>query len=156
MVIFLQSLFLFFPILAANQAAHLVQALKLPDMPTSVRLFGANKTIMPFVVAPMLAMLIFRLYRGTDWHAAGLVVGLGVVIGEHTKSFFKRRLELKEGTPWFFDRIDFAAGGGIAAWLYFYPSVSLLHVLCLIAIAYPVHLVGNRVSYALGWRKTPH
>ena len=140
--------------LAANQAGHVIRLCKLRDIPTNVQLFGTNKTLLPFLVAPALAVIVLFLYRNPHFLREGLVLGWGVVIGEHVKSFFKRRLSFKEGTPWLFDRLDFAIGGGIAAWLYF-PWVTWEHVLCIVAIAYPVHLIGNRFSYNMGWRKTP-
>lgn len=155
MDVFFQSLALFVPILAANQAAHLVRLAQLPDLPTSTVLFGRNKTILPFFVAPLLSMFVLLLYVDPHWFDEGLVLGVSVPVAEHMKSFVKRRIGLKEGSPWFLDRLDFAIGGALAARWYF-PWVTWEHVICIIATAYPVHLIGNAVGYRLGWRKTPH
>ncbi len=156
---FFQAFALFIPILAANQAAHVVKDLRWPDRPTFPPVFGKNKTLMPFLVAPTLAMIPFLLFNlvkeDLNWVVEGVYIGLGVVIAEHAKSAFKRLLGLKEGTPFFLDRIDFAVGGGIGALLCI-PWVTWVHVLWLVAIAYPVHYFGNKFSHSQGWRDTPH
>ena len=143
------------PMLAANQAGHLIRVLGLPDTPTCVRLFGTNKTIVPFILGPVLAATVLFFYRDPHFATEGIIFGLGVVIGEHTKSLCKRLVGMKEGHPFPLDRVDWAIGGSIAAWLYF-PWVSIDHCLVIVGIAYPLHMVGNKFSHVMGWRDTPH
>jgi CDP-2,3-bis-(O-geranylgeranyl)-sn-glycerol synthase len=165
---FFISLTLFLPILAANQGPGLARRLNLPlsHMPVSRRLLGENKTVAAYYAGPALGMLVFGVYalvcaaffKYPDWIAwltDGLVIGLGAVLGDQIKSFIKRRLDRPAGSPWFFDRIDFAIGGGLAAWWRF-DWVTWRHVLIIILLAYPVHLIGNQISHARGWRDTPH
>jgi hypothetical protein len=155
--VFLQSLALFLPILAANQAGKVARVLKLPayNTPVSIRLLGLNKTIAPYYVGPLLAAGVLILFLDPYWWIEGPVLGLGAVLGDHVKSLIKRSLGYKPGAQWWLDRIDFAIGGGMAAWLYF-DWVQWAHVLWIVGIAWPVHYFGNRFSYSRGWRDTPH
>ncbi|HEV8666738.1 MAG TPA: CDP-archaeol synthase [Candidatus Paceibacterota bacterium] len=155
--VFLQSLTLFLPILLANQAGMIAQLFHLPfsTMPVSRRLLGENKTIAVYYVAPVLAGVVVFLYQDNYWYREALVFGWGAVLGDHVKSFVKRRLGFKPGDPWIFDRIDFAIGGALAAKCYF-AWVTFEHVFWIVAIALPVHYLGNQVGFILGLRKTPH
>lgn len=156
--IFFQSLCLFGPILAANQGPGLARKLELPlgKTPVSRRWLGENKTLAAYWAGPLLGIAVVVLvYRQPSWWAEGLACGLGAVLGDHVKSFIKRRLGKPPGSPWFLDRIDFAVGGGVAAWITT-SWVSVEHILMLAVIAWPVHYVGNRISYERGWRDTPH
>jgi len=155
--ILFQALSLFAPILAANQGAGLARALHLPfgDIPVSVRLLGPNKTVAAFYMGPICAMAILLLYSDPYWFVEGLVLGGGAILGEQLKSALKRWLDMRPGAPWTLDRIDFAIGGAVAAKLYF-AWVTWEHVFWIILVALPVHIIGNKVSYTLGLRKTPH
>lgn len=156
--IFLESLYLFLPILAANQAPGLARkhGWSLGQVPVSRRWLGENKTLAAYWACPLFSTTIISfVYQRPDWWPEGVVLGLGVALGDHTKSFIKRRLGKPSGSPWWPDRIDFAVGGGTAMMLYS-NWVSIWHVAMLALIAYPVHYFGNRMSYERGWRDTPH
>jgi len=125
------------------------------DVPTYEPIFGKNKTLLPFVVGPLIASVVCALYLDEWFLRDGCVIGFCTIAGDHIKSAAKRLLGIPPGAPWFFDRIDFAIGGGLGAMLVV-PGMTWLHLLFIVAMAYPVHFVGNQVSYRLGWRKTPH
>ena len=158
---FIPALALFLPMLAANQGPGLARMLdlKFAKTPVSRRWLGENKTIAAYYMGPVLAMSVLLVYTvffpNPDWANAGLTPGLGTVLGDHMKSFFKRRLGRPPGSPWFLDRIDFAIGGGLAA-KWYYDWVTWKHVLCIILLAWPIHYFGNRFSHSRGWRDTPH
>lgn len=153
----LLSLALFAPILAANQAAHVLRLLGAKDVPTYEPVFGENKTLLPWLMGPILAMWVFNFYDDPYFFRDGFVVGLGVIAGDHIKSAIKhsRWIGIKPGDKWFFDRIDFAIGGSLAE-MWLYPWMSWVHALLIVAMAFPIHLIGNAVGHKLGWRKTPH
>lgn len=155
--VFFQSLALFMPILAANQAGMVAKKLNLPlaHTPTSRRWLGENKTAAVWYVGPLLSMFVLFLYRNPHWVSEGIALGFGAVCGEVIKSFCKRLMGYPPGAKWFPDRIDFALGGAVAAKLCF-EWVTFEHMLWLVAIAWPVHYFGNQFSYKRGWRKTPH
>ena len=170
---FLPSLLLLFlPIVAANQAGMVAQWQKLPGAfrPISKHWLGKNKTWAPYYMAPLIALAIlivitlriphtvqsvFDLRTGKDLLLVGMSLGMGAVLGDHIKSFIKRRLGYPSGLAWMPDRFDFALGGGVAAWLVI-PRVGWMDILGLVVLALPVHYVGNYVGYQLGWRQTPH
>jgi hypothetical protein len=153
----LDSFLLFIPILAANQAAQVIQMVGLSnsDVVISKRWLGEHKTLLPYVVAPLLVIWTMNLLYGGFYLFSGLVLGWGAVLGDHIKSLIKRRLGYPPGTQWWADRVDFAIGGGVMAW-FFFPAVTVEHVLLMVAFAWPVHWVGNRIGYMLSLRKTPH
>lgn len=156
--ILLESLCFFLPILAANQGPGLAYKFDLPlgRTPVSRRWLGENKTVAAYYAGPFLGLCIVVLvYQRPDWWLEGLVLGLGAVLGDHVKSFIKRRLRKPPGSAWWPDRIDFAVGGGVAMWLYS-NWVTIEHVIMLALIAWPVHYIGNKLSYEAGWRDTPH
>lgn len=124
-------------------------------MVVSPTYLGENKTVAPYYVGPVLGAMTFFLYGHPEWWHEGALLGLGAVAGDHIKSVFKRRLGYPPGYSWLPDRFDFALGGGLVAWWYYW-WVTWEHVLCLVLIALPVHYFGNRLSYKIGLRKTPH
>src|ERR1051326_1215664 len=78
--------------------------------------------------------------------APGVLMGLSAGIGDAVKSFFKRRLGISPGRPWFpFDQLDFL----IAAYLF----VSVVHVppLLLTLACVPVILAGHVVVTTVGY-----
>jgi len=155
--ILFQSLCLFLPILAANQGPGFAKKWNWPlsNTPVSRRWLGENKTLAAYYMGPLLGYGVVTLITvGQGGRLAGLAMGLGAVLGDHIKSFFKRRLGKPPGSPWWPDRIDFAVGGGLAAWLTL-GWVTWQHVAVIVALAWPVHYVGNKLSHKLGLRDTP-
>jgi hypothetical protein len=154
-----QSLALFLPILAANQGPGFARKWGLPlgAMPVSRQWLGGNKTVAAYYMGPLLGMgTVVILSPGQGHCFAGAMIGLGAVLGDHAKSFIKRRLPNRPpGSPWFPDRFDFALGGGVAAWCAI-PWVTLWHVALIVCIAIPVHYAGNKISYKYGYRDTSY
>ena len=152
-----EVLYLFFPILAANQAGMLGKVLSLPfsDVPVSRRWLGENKTLDVYCTGPMLGGTVYLLFYGDPEHSyVGILLGLGAVLGDHVKSFFKRLLGYSPGSPWWPDRIDFALGGSLVA-IVIFPNATWWHVVAIVLLAWPVHYFGNKFSHKKGWRDTP-
>ncbi len=84
-------------------------------------------------------------------------LGLGALLGDLIKSFFKRRFGIKDGAPFVpFDQIDFALGAVLFA--SFLPvqfeygsfwQASLVFIL----ITPLLHLAANVIAYKVGWKK---
>src|SRR3989344_1839790 len=108
-MLFLEALWFFLPILAANQCPGLAAYLHLPDAhaPIIRRWLGENKTIAAYYAAPLGSLgAIYAQQQMTEWSHAfglfdynrsdlwlvGLLLGLGAVLGDHIKSFIKRRV----------------------------------------------------------------
>ncbi|MDY7001285.1 MAG: CDP-archaeol synthase [Thermodesulfobacteriota bacterium] len=92
---------------------------------------------------------------------AGVLLGLGVTLGELPNSFLKRQLEIAPGEkkkgPWgvvFFllDQVDLTLG----AWLFLFwlvrPSLGL--ILWSLALTLVLHVAVSVTGYGLGMRKT--
>ena len=155
---FLYAAILLLPIILANQGPGIARALRLPGSrtPVSRRWLGENKTVAAYYAGPLLTIPGMLLLQEPQWIWGSMLIGLCTVLGDHVKSFFKRRLGIAPGAPWIFDRFDFVVGGWVG-WSLFWGALApwwLLFWMTIIAI--PIHIVGNHVSYKLGLRKTPH
>ena len=123
----MEALWFFLPAFAANQCPGLGVYCGIPSWPVSRRLLGENKTVEAYVVAVAGASFVVfleqdfvRLNNVYGWYHAesisevlliGTLFGVGAVLGDHVKSFYKRRRGIRPGEPWWpFDQIDFAVG----------------------------------------------
>jgi hypothetical protein len=91
----------------------------------------------------------------------GLLLGLGMTIGELPNSFLKRQLEIppgkkKAGVPgilfFLFDQVDLVVG--IWIFLYFLLKPSLCFMLWSLALTVMLHVAVSSVGYLLKMRKT--
>ena len=155
-VVLTQSVYLFIPMLLANQGPGLAQKMRLPfsAMPVSVRLLGPNKTVAAYYAGPALGLLGTYLLVYPNALFYGLLFGLAAVVGDHAKSYYKRSRGYPPGAKFFLDRIDYAVGGCFVAWILL--PITWEHVAVIVTAAWIVHVAGNNISYKLGWRKTPH
>jgi CDP-diglyceride synthetase len=182
----MSALWVFVPVLGAP-IAHapvltfdLLRGLKRPlDLEATIRgtrLFGDNKTwrgaivMLTGVVAAAALLSLWPWY----WHKLpdgmqdagpwlyGLLLGLGVVLGELPNSFLKRRLGIAPGTQrrspggWLlslYDQADFV----LAIWVLLLPiwTMSVAEAAIAVAVVTAVHLVINVVGYAVGARTAP-
>ncbi|HEY2602097.1 MAG TPA: CDP-archaeol synthase [Thermoleophilaceae bacterium] len=141
-----------------------------------VRLFGDNKTwrgaivMLTGVVAATVLLSLWPWY----WHKLpdelqdagpwlyGVLLGLGVVLGELPNSFLKRRLGIAPGTQRrgvrglllsVYDQGDFV----LAIWVFLLPIwvMSVAQAAIAFVVVTVVHLVLNVVGYAVGARTAP-
>ncbi|MFA5829745.1 MAG: CDP-2,3-bis-(O-geranylgeranyl)-sn-glycerol synthase [Candidatus Gracilibacteria bacterium] len=84
-------------------------------------------------------------------------LGLGALLGDLIKSFFKRRLGIKDGAPFVpFDQIDFALGAVLFASflpVHFKYGSFWQTSLVFIIITPLLHLTANVIAYKVGWKK---
>lgn len=103
----------------------------------------------------------------------GFALGLGALVGDTAKSFFKRRRDRPQGAPWVpFDQLDFVVGGLLlaAAAAAFLRGAGLTAenwfaaeflgprwpVLAILLLATPVlHYVVNVIGYKLKFKQVP-
>jgi CDP-2,3-bis-(O-geranylgeranyl)-sn-glycerol synthase len=82
------------------------------------------------------------------------LLAFGAIIGDVTKSFFKRRFSIKSGEKWdLADQLDFVLGGLLVSMLLRIPEVWLV-VLLLIATFF-IHKTFNWVAYKLKLKEVP-
>lgn len=84
---------------------------------------------------------------------AGLILGLGALLGDAVKSFVKRRVGVPSGQSWFpFDQIDYIVGGLLAiAWL---VPLSLPLVSAVVLVYFCLHLLFGYIGFRLGLKTT--
>ncbi len=162
----LRDLIVVLPIVAAGLAHQIVRARDLwPGLSRSLdeilfggrEVFGANKTLRGFVVVPVATGVGFVAVPGCAWWA-GFAVGLAYVAGELPNSLLKRRLGISPGAqatrarPIFFvlDHVDSALACALVlrALGEEWPAIGAG-----LGLAPGIHVLVNRVSYALGLRK---
>jgi CDP-diglyceride synthetase len=158
----------------------LLKGLKKPlDFGASVggrRVFGDNKTWRGAIVIVVGVTVTTLLLSQWDWWWSeipgdlrdagalpyGLLLGLGVVLGELPNSFLKRRLDIAPGTQrrtpaglalTIYDQADFV----LVVWLLLLPLwvMTPLEALWVFAVVTVVHLVINVIGYAIGARTAP-
>ncbi len=128
-----ESLWYFLPVLIASQFIGFFRKINLPLMakPINKNWFGQNKTWGAYYAGAIGAILAIYLQRQIPaWNSAiglfdysrndlwlvGLRFGVGAVLGDHIKSFIKRRRGIYPGVSWFpWDQIDATVGGIILA-----------------------------------------
>jgi CDP-2,3-bis-(O-geranylgeranyl)-sn-glycerol synthase len=176
----LQALFLFLPAYLGNMMAvifpklGLFKSLDFPvDMGRKLRgeyLFGEHKTwrgvvagIIGGIVAALLQYLLYTFFVQSRWIFLfpldlpaslwwGFLLGLGALLGDLIKSFFKRRLHIKSGGIFFpFDQLDFIFGALLLGLLYYRPPWQ--HILVVILFTPLFHFFVNVIAYKLRLKK---
>jgi CDP-2,3-bis-(O-geranylgeranyl)-sn-glycerol synthase len=160
----LSLLYFMAPAYAANMAPPLVKYWRGWNRPISRRWLGSHKTVIGFAAGVVSAVAAAFLQHsiagvtspasaGGSWVELGLRFGLGAMIGDAVKSFFKRRLQIPPGRPWIpFDQLDFVAGA-----LIFVAPRSILtpgDVAIVLALSFAGHIGVNHAACWLGIRDT--
>lgn len=84
----------------------------------------------------------------------GLLLGVGVVVGDATGSFIKRRLNLKRGHPApILDQEDFLIGALL--FLAIIQPIKIEWVIFLLIITPIIHVITNLIGYYTGDKKEP-
>jgi CDP-2,3-bis-(O-geranylgeranyl)-sn-glycerol synthase len=159
-----QLLYLMLPVYVANMAAPLARLMPRLARPISQRWLGSHKTWLGCALAVVAATAMAwgqsqlgwseSLVRYDDWFLLGPVCGLAAMLGDSTKSFVKRRLEIPPGKPWIpADQLDYAVAGLIALSVWYRPDWG--DVLTVLALSFAGSIIINRLSYWLGIKSTP-
>ncbi len=168
----ISSLYFILPAYFANMMPVFAAKLRLPGgAAISKRWLGAHKTWRGFYTGYLGALLVLAgqwsaasqglmegfsilAYDRMGWMILGYagLFGLGALIGDSVKSFFKRRLGRKPGSAWFpFDQVDFILGACLFTW----PFVGFgWEVFVILLVVTPVlHFVVNVIAYFIGLKK---
>ena len=173
----LASVYLFLPAGIANMAPVVLAKIAGEGRPIDggvtwrgKPLFGAHKTWQGLLGGTVAGVICFflqqRLYGVPllrsisiiDYErtplAIGLLMGGGALCGDLAKSFFKRRLGIDPGRPWFpFDQIDYIAG----AILFTFPLIPLTAVQAVrVIVTFVVlHLIVSAAGFLLRLKEQP-
>ena len=136
-------------------------------------IFGPHKTWRGLISGIVVATLVFWLQKIVTTHyewlrfttefvdyqnlsiiLMGILFGVGALGGDAIKSFFKRRVNVKPGSPWPpFDQIDFILGSIVLTSPV--TNLSLSHILLIIVLWIPLHYAGNLLGWILRLKKRP-
>lgn len=172
----LAILWLFLPAGFANMAAAMARHLKFTQflaIPVDggltfqgERLLGKNKTVRGFLVGTLFgaAMAYVQMFfyenLGMDSVAEinyddfnivlfGALIGFGALVGDAVESFFKRRVGIQPGQPWFpFDQTDYIFGS--IAFSLLYTTFEPHQYLWLFLTYFVGHLVVKYVGFMIG------
>lgn len=166
----ISALYFFLPAYFANMCPVIAGKLHLPlGHPISERFLGSHKTWRGFYAGYIGALAILALqlfmqkeqlitsytlldYQNINIFVYAFLFGIGAITGDALKSFFKRRIGIKPGAPWFpFDQLDFV----VVALLFIWPFFSLpwQHILVLLIATPVLHLLVNILAYKLKLKK---
>lgn len=131
-------------------------------------IFGKNKTWRGIIAATLTGVLFFWFQKSLvdipwfhslsiiDYKTSslwfGFLFGLGAIIGDLVKSFFKRRFKIPPGVSWFpFDQIDYVIGALVFLAPLYFPGWKFSIGLILVGIG--LHLLSNVLGHLLKLRK---
>lgn len=136
------------------------------------RILGDHKTIRGIIVGVLVAIITVYiqiiLYRNSSQIRSislinyttinpillGGLQGFGALIGDATKSFFKRQINIPSGKTWFpFDQIDFVIGSIVFTAWYVHPTLQQ----CIIAIVlgFTLHTIIAFFGWLFGLKDSP-
>jgi len=141
-----------------------------------VRIFGENKTWRGLIFGVSAASVTGLLQQNLSGRAALLLsehlslttalnlpemplklaflLGLGAMLGDAVKSFFKRRMGIQSGQPApLLDQLDYIFGAFFFAWLI--TPINLDYFALIIIITVPLHLLANFVAWLLKLKRVP-
>lgn len=175
--IILESFYFILPVYLANMAPVIFKWLPIFNYPLDhkksfrgERLFGEHKTYRGLVLGALTGVLIVFLqhkyfinfknielmpygdFSNQKIILIGICFGAGALLGDLIKSFFKRRLKIKDGHSWFpFDQLDLVIGALVAVSpFYTLPITNLVTVLLITPV---LHFVTNVFAYLIGLKK---
>lgn len=165
---------LFLPAAVANMVPILFSKMPVFDTPVDFgkkyhgqAIVGPHKTYRGFIVGVAAAVLVVYLQKKLFFHTLnlayinypqinvlklGFLLGFGALFGDLLKSFIKRRLGKKSGSPWPpYDQIDWVIGAVVFVGFYI-PLESKQVVVALIMFGL-LHPLASLVGYKLGLKK---
>ena len=171
---FLELLWLFLPAGCANMLAGLSKHIRFLDYPVDFaktwrgkRIFGDHKTWRGFFFGLLASLIMVYVqreladqttnynlinYQEINIYLFGLLAGLGALLGDLLRSFFKRRKDVAPGKIWFpWDQVDWIIGAII--FISFYIPLSADRILTAIAVALIMHPLVNYICYLLKLQK---
>ncbi len=134
------------------------------------RILGSHKTIRGLLFGVLFAILTMHLeyyllqeqinklapfdYNQANLTILGGLLGLGAIVGDFVKSFFKRRVGIKPGASWIpFDQIDYILGGIIFSLLYIQMPI-IYYILIFISYSI-IHPISTVIGYYIKLKDSP-
>lgn len=168
--IILSSIYFILPAYFANMSPILFKWIPFGAKPINEKAFGAHKTYRGFYVGYIgaLLMLALQFYLQKEGYTApektllnyeeislfiyAFLFGVGAITGDLIKSFFKRRIKIAPGQPWFpFDQLDFVIFTFLFLWPFYLPPWQV--ILTVFVITPLLHFLTNVLGYLFKVKK---
>ncbi len=168
----LQTIYTMLPAIGANVAPILMKKVPFLNYPMDFnksiggkRILGDHKTFRGLFFGVVFAFVIVNIQymaanlSNTWWVLyepnyitailIGISMGVGTILGDAVKSFFKRRLDIKPGQPFIpWDQIDCALGGLILGRIFWaYP---LKFAIATLVMTFCLHIIIRHIAAAFG------
>jgi CDP-2,3-bis-(O-geranylgeranyl)-sn-glycerol synthase len=131
------------------------------------RLIGNSKTIRGFITGVFAAILsaVVIFYASEYFNITvfsslnnciliGAILGFGALLGDTVKSFFKRRIGMREGKNLiFFDQLDFLIGAILISLPFNHFPVKF--ILVIIGATFVLHIITNIIAFYFKLKKVP-
>ena len=165
----IKSLYFMLPAYFANMAPVIVKKIPFLVYPIdfgktlkSKPVFGKNKTFRGLFFAVLFGIIVafvqyklqwpYQIINYSDWLLVGFLLGLGAILGDLIKSFFKRRLSIKPGQRFFpWDQLDFIIGSLI--FVSFAVKLELSIIITIVLVSVLGHILVNHAAFYLKIRK---
>lgn len=165
----IKSLYFFLPAYFANMAPELLRGIPFLGKPVWEKKLGPNKTWRGVILAGLVGVLVFWLQKwlfdfGFFYRISiidyrdfslllGFLLGLGAIMGDLVKSYYKRKAGIKPGESWKpWDQLDFVIGGLVLGGLVYVPKIEVAVVLLIVSPF--LHISFARLGYWLGVKKS--
>ncbi len=164
----LQIIWLYLPSAFANMAPVIFHKCDFLNISINKKLFGKNKTYRGFFFGILISIIVVIFQRTLSAQAQnielldyqniniiifGSLMGIGALLGDLLKSYFKRKLKIRPGKSFpMIDQIDWVIGSSVV--LFFYISLKLKFIIYSLIMLGVLHLLTNILSYKLKIRKT--
>ena len=146
------SIIFFLPAYVANAMPVVVAGLKIfPSLakPIHAKWLGTSKTYRGFIFGIAGALLI-GFFQNTL--LLSLTLGVGALLGDLIKSFFKRLIGIKSGNPWPpFDQLDYVIGALLFSSFILSQSTEVIITLLIISPLFSI--TANITAYLLKIKK---
>lgn len=163
-IMILKSLYFMLPAYFANMAPVLTKDLFVKlAVPINEKMFGSHKTYRGLVMAVVLSVIIVLIQKWIGWNSIvdyssvnvfllGVLLGLGAMFGDLVKSYFKRKIGIKPGEPWYvIDQLDFPLGAMMFA--SFVAKFTMQEFFIIIVGSFGLTMIVNHIGYWLGVRE---
>jgi CDP-2,3-bis-(O-geranylgeranyl)-sn-glycerol synthase len=165
----IELIYFFLPVYFANMVPVFVKKINFLNFAINKKIFGKNKTYRGFFFGITTGLIVIFIqktlfkydffiyislidYNYSNIFLVGFLLSFGALFGDLVKSFFKRKLKIKEGKSWIlFDQIDAIIGSII----FIYPIVkfSLIQLIQIISISFVLIYFSVKFAYVIKLRK---
>jgi CDP-2,3-bis-(O-geranylgeranyl)-sn-glycerol synthase len=168
LILLLQAIYFFLPAYFANMAPLLFSKVNILARPVNSKYFGTHKTWRGIIGATIVGQIVYLIqywvyspklatFAIINYHHYpvyfGAVLGLGAILGDLVKSYYKRKEGIKEGHSWIpWDQLDFVFGAIIFGFIVYVPHIKI--VVALLLVSPVLHVSANYLGYLLKFKKS--